>query len=68
MDALTHRLAAALGACIEAAGKPTPNGDTAARDEAMHEAAEAAVKVHAEYDQRCKEQSGLDHYHGREGG
>lgn len=63
MDALTHRLAAALGSLIDTA----PGGKMAST--IAHRAATAqALIVHAEYAQRCKEQAGLDHYHGREGG
>lgn len=58
MDALTHRLAAALGAVIAAndLGRGTKDAIANARE------------VWSEYAQRCKEQAGLDHYHGREGG
>lgn len=61
MDALTHRLAAALGNLLNPI-----NGRKG--DDHLNEMWDNARKVHAEYDQRCREQAGIDHYHGREGG
>lgn len=62
MDALTHRLAAAVGTLISL------NATQGVSDAAWERAVADADTVWQEYDQRCKEQAGIDHYHGREGG
>lgn len=61
MDNLTHRLAAALGCMVESANA-LGDGTQLTLDTA------SANRVLVEYDKRCKEQGGIDHYAGREGG
>jgi len=61
MDALTHRLAAVVGLMATCDKRPYS-------EQAAIELVQAAKKVHAQYEERCNEQAGLEHYHGREGG
>ena len=64
MDALTHRLAAALQRNAEERGIVASHPDAQLRGLT----AELTRNALSEYTRKCQEQSGEDHYHGREGG